>query len=288
MIKDLNYSGQPPVNVLSVDVEEYYHASIFQRGTKHLGPLSFESRVEANMDNVLRLLEDHNVLSTFFILGEVAAAHPQMVKRICHIGHEVACHGYAHQLVSRQRPDEFREDVHRAKSVLEDLVGKPVFGYRAPSFSIGRDQEWAYGILSEEGFRYDSSVYPIVHDIYGHPGAPRFPHRIVANDRGNLVEFPIGTTRLFNVNLPMGGGGYFRLLPTFYFNWGIGRVNRVEQKPIMFYFHPWELDLSLPHVPMPWRHRFRLYVGVGNTKIKLSALLQKFRFDTTANVLGIP
>jgi len=211
-------TGNPVVrNALSVDVEEYYHAVIFQEGTIGLLRSSLESRVEGSVDRILALMSEHHVRATFFTLGQVAEVHPKMITRIADEGHEVACHGYGHELVFRQSSQEFRDDVRRGKIILEDLIGKAVIGYRAPNYSIYREQQWAYDILLEEGFRYDSSVYPILHDRYGYPDAPRFPYTIRQTEQGDLVEFPIGTIRFGGVNLPLGGGGYFRLLPQSWF-----------------------------------------------------------------------
>ena len=275
------------VNALSVDVEEYYHAVIFREGTKGAASHSFVSRVEGSVDRVLALLDHREVRATFFILGEVAAAHPAMVQRIAGGGHEVACHGDRHELVWCQTPEEFRADIHRAKGLLEDLTGQRVIGYRAPNYSIGRTESWAYDILLDEGFRYDSSIYPILHDRYGHPGAPRFPYEIRQNGHEGLIEFPIGTVRLLGLNLPIGGGGYFRLFPLTLIRYGIRRVNAHERQPVMFYFHPWELDSDQPRPPMGWHYRFRHYVGMSREEAKLSCLLRHFPFSTAQAVLGI-
>lgn len=275
------------INALTVDVEEYYHAIIFREATKGMPQQDFESRVERCVEQVLSILEGRNIRATFFVLGEVAAHHPGMVKRIAAAGHEIACHGYHHELVSGLTSKEFRADVHRAKALLEDLTQQAVLGYRAPCFSVGRSQTWAYDILFEEGFRYDSSVYPILHDLYGDPSAPRHPYVIQDNAFGSLVEFPIGSGRLFGVNLPIGGGGYFRLLPVALIRRGIRRVNRREGQPIVFYFHPWELDPDHPNPPMRFRHRFRLYVGLRRMEGKLAALLKEIRFGTIRDVFGI-
>jgi polysaccharide deacetylase family protein (PEP-CTERM system associated) len=215
----------------------------------------------------------------------VAASHPVLVRAIAREGHEIACHGDRHESVHRQTPLEFRADVRRAKACLEDLVGVPVLGYRAPNFSIGREQSWAYPILVEAGFRYDSSLYPIHHDRYGQPSAPRFPYEIWRHGAAALVEFPIGTARLLNVNLPIGGGGFFRLLPFAWTRLGIARVNRREARAVMFYFHPWELDAQMPRPAMAWRHRLRHYVGIEREAARLSRLLARFRFGTAREVL---
>ncbi len=277
------------VNALSVDVEEYYHALIFQEATKGVGNGHFVSRVEESMERVLALLVSRDIRATFFVLGEVASAHPAMVRKIAHHGHEVACHGHRHEPVWRLTPHAFCDDIRRAKGLLEDLTGQPVVGYRAPNFSIGPAQSWAYEILLGEGFLYDSSSYPILHDRYGDPRGYRFPYEIQRNGKGRLMEFPIGTTRLLGVNLPIGGGGYFRLLPVAVITWGIQRVNAYEKQPVMFYFHPWELDPDQPRpAMMPWYHRFRHYVGLKREEAKLSRFLRDFRFTTVRDILQIP
>jgi len=275
------------VNALTIDVEEYYHALVFRKGASDAAAGALESRVEASTGRVLALLAAHDVKATFFILGQVAAEHPTLVQKIAGEGHEVACHGDAHEPVSHQTPAEFRADVRRAKAILEDIVGEDVVGYRAPNFSIGRAQAWAYDILLEEGFRYDSSIYPIVHDSYGDRTAPRFPYDVHRDGRGSLVEVPIGTTRVLGVNLPIGGGGYFRLFPAALFRHGIRRVNARERQPVVFYFHPWELDPDQPRLAMAWRHRFRLYVGLRRQEAKLSRLFRDVRFTTVRDILAI-
>jgi polysaccharide deacetylase family protein (PEP-CTERM system associated) len=248
---------------------------------------SLPSRVEESVDRVLALLDVHHAYATFFTVGQVAEAHPAMIRKIDREGHEVACHSYRHELVSRQSPDGFRADVRRAKAVLEDMLGKPVIGFRAPNYSIGPAQKWAYDILLEEGFRYDSSVYPILHDRYGYPKAPRFPYEVRCNGHGSLIEFPIGTIRLLGTNLPIGGGGYFRLFPAVLFQHSIQLVNTREGRPVMFYFHPWELDPHQPRPPMPWHHRFRHYVGIEKQEVKLFRLLRHCRFSTVQEVLAM-
>lgn len=275
------------VNALSIDVEEYYHGMEFEAAVPADQRGELPSRVEESMERVLDLLAVHNVHATFFTVGQVAETHPSMIKTINQAGHEVACHSYRHELVFRQSPQEFRSDIQRAKRILEDLIGKPVIGYRAPNYSIRKEQVWAYDILLEEGFVYDSSVYPIFHDRYGYPKAPRFPYIICKNERRALIEFPIGTTRAPGVNLPIGGGGYFRLFPEVLFRYGIQRVNRRERQPLMFYFHPWELDPDHPRPPMPWRHQFRHYVGIEKQESKLFRLLRHCRFSTVQDVLDM-
>ena len=274
------------VNALSVDVEEYFHAKVFQEGTKG-ATTGLESRVEPTTERVLALLAASNAQATFFVLGQVAASHPNLVRKIAGEKHEIACHGDRHELVWRQTPREFCADVRRAKAMLEDITGEPVLGYRAPNFSIARAEAWAYEILLAEGFRYDSSTYPIRHDSYGDHDAPRFQHEVRRNGNTSLIEFPIGTTRLFGVNLPIGGGGYFRLLPMALTRAGIRRVNTHEHRPVLFYFHPWELDPDQPRPAMPWRNRVRHYIGMAREEKKLAALFRDTKFTTIRNVLSI-
>jgi polysaccharide deacetylase family protein (PEP-CTERM system associated) len=280
-------SGAPLVNALSVDLEEYYHALVFQEATRGRVGGALESRVEASTERVLELLAAQDVKATFFIVGEVAAAHPSLVRSIARQKHEIACHGYHHTLVSEQSHSEFRAGIGRAKAVLEDIAGERVLGYRAPNFSISPNQTWAYATLAEEGFRYDSSVYPILHDRYGDRRAPRFSHEVWRNGDSRLIEFPIGTARLCGINLPIGGGGYFRLLPGELIESGIRRVNSTEGNPVMFYFHNWELDPEQPRPAMAWRHRFRHYVGQERLATKLSRLLRRIPFGTARAVLGL-
>lgn len=272
------------VNALSVDVEEYFHAAIFQNGSRG-SCRDRESRVEASVDQLLKILSDRHTKATFFTLGEIAANHPALVRKIAAERHEIGCHSDRHIDVCRQKPSDFRVDLRRAKARLEDLVGDSIIGFRAPNFSIGRAQSWAYDILLDEGFLYDSSLFPIVHDRYGEPGAPRFPYEIWRSGPSTLTEFPIGTARVLGVNLPIGGGGYFRLSPFALIRHGIDHVNDREGQPVMFYLHPWELDPHQPRPPMAWHHRFRHYVGLRREASKLSRLLAQFRFGTARDVL---
>ena len=274
------------VNALSVDVEEYFHAKVFQEGTNG-ARTGLESRVEASTERVLALLASGGARATFFVLGQVAATHTNLVRKIAGEKHEIACHGDAHELVSRQTPPEFRADVRRAKVLLEDITGESVVGYRAPNFSIARAQAWAYEILMTEGFRYDSSTYPIRHDSYGDHDAPRFQHDVLRKGSARLIELPIGTTRLLGVNLPIGGGGYFRLLPMALTRAGIRRVNAREHQPVLFYFHPWELDPHQPRPAMPWRNRVRHYIGMAREEQKLARLFCDIKFTTIRDVLAI-
>jgi polysaccharide deacetylase family protein (PEP-CTERM system associated) len=279
------------MNALSVDVEEYFHAAVFREGASGCSSHQFPSRVERNMDRVLLLLRREQARATCFVLGELAEAHPGLIRKIDQEGHEIACHGYRHELVCNQTPEQFRNDLRRAKKVLQDLIGKRVVGFRAPNFSIGRYQSWAYDVLLEEGFLYDSSIYPIVHDKYGQPDGPRFPCQVRSALGRDLVEFPVGTLRLLGFNVPIGGGGFFRLSPEKWTRFAIRRVNRQERQPIMFYFHPWELDPEQPMPSMAWRHRARLTVGIAREEAKLALLLRHHSFRTATDILwpaGIP
>jgi polysaccharide deacetylase family protein (PEP-CTERM system associated) len=275
------------MNALTVDVEEYYHAAIFQKATRCLTGRTFESRVVGSMEQLLLLFERHQSKGTFFVLGEVARAHPALVRRIAGEQHEVGCHGDRHIDVCRQRPGDFRADVRQAKADIEQIIGQEVIGYRAPNFSIGLEEAWAYEVLAEEGYQYDSSLHPIHHDRYGQPNAPRFPYEIWGNGVTRLTEFPIGTARMLGVNMPIGGGGFFRLLPFSLIRLGMRRVNLREQQPFMFYLHPWELDPGQPRPPMSWPHRFRHYVGVEREADKLARLMALFRFGTVRDILQI-
>jgi polysaccharide deacetylase family protein (PEP-CTERM system associated) len=263
-------------NALSVDVEDYFQVSAFQSSISRSSWDSLQCRVERNVDRLLALLQDHAVRATFFTLGWVAHRYPGLVRRIDAAGHEVASHGYSHHRATEQAPHEFYEDIVRAKRLLEDLVGHPVHGYRAPSFSISYRNLWAFDCIARAGYRYSSSVYPVRHDHYGMPDAPRFAHRLP----NGLVEVPLSTVQVVGVNLPAAGGGYFRLAPYSVSSWAIERVNRVDRQPAIFYMHPWEIDPEQPRVAgAPLRSRFRHYLNLRKTEPRLARLLGDFRWD---------
>jgi polysaccharide deacetylase family protein (PEP-CTERM system associated) len=272
------------LNAMSVDVEDYFQVSAFDAVVPRNAWERFESRVEANTDRLLRLFDECGVKATFFVLGWVADRHPALVSRIAAAGHEIASHGYGHRLIYEQSPDDFREDVRRAKAVLEDASGMKVLGYRAPSFSVTRRSLWALDVLLGEGYHYDASIFPVHHDRYGIPDAPREIHRIV-RDGGALLEVPPSTVRLLGANLPVAGGGYFRLLPFWWTRWGIDRVNRVERRPVVFYLHPWEVDPDQPRLRASALSRFRHYRNLDETEPRLRALCRRFSFTTVAHVL---
>ena len=272
-------AARPIVNAMTIDVEDYFHVSAFEGVVVREQWHQFESRVCGNTERLLRIFQAHGVRATFFVLGRVAEQFPALVADIVAAGHEIASHGYDHRLVYSQTASAFREDVRRAKGQLEALTGSPVDGYRAPSYSITARTPWAFDVLIEEGHRYDASVFPIRHDRYGIPDAPRHAH-VISRPAGSLVEAPGSTVRLGPVNLPMAGGGYFRLLPYWWTRWGISRVNQLERRPAIFYLHPWEIDPEQPRLPASRLGRFRHYRNIHRTENRLHQLLKDFRFDT--------
>ncbi|HEY1614622.1 MAG TPA: XrtA system polysaccharide deacetylase [Rhizomicrobium sp.] len=268
-------SRTPITNALSVDVEDYFQVEAFKAIIDRSMWDSQPSRVVANTIRVLELFSAANVKATFFVLGWVAMRFPDMVRRIAREGHEIASHGFSHELAHSQSPAAFREDVQRAKALLEDISGGAVRGFRAPTFSIGPGNWWAYEILAEMGYKYSSSVYPISHDLYGSPDAQRIPFLPVVGS--NFLEIPIGTIRLFNKNRPCGGGGYFRLLPYEVSRWCIRRLNLVERMPCVFYCHPWEFDPGQPRQSQaPLKSRIRHYLNIGKMEHRTARLLHDF------------
>lgn len=273
------------INALTIDVEDYFQVSNFEPVVSFEDWPAIESRVVENTRKVLRLLAEHDVRGTFFFLGWIAEHHPGLVREVHRSGHEVACHGYSHSLVYRMTPEEFRADVLRAKGLLESIIGEPVKGYRAPSFSLTPDAEWAVDVLLDAGFEYDCSTFPIHHHRYGNANGHRFPH-IIANSKGHLVEFPTTTLRLLGQNIPFAGGGYLRLLPDSVVRWAVRRVNEVERQPVIVYVHPWEFDPEQPRLPASALSRFRHYHNLERTEMKLRRLLESFRFGPVAGVLS--
>jgi polysaccharide deacetylase family protein (PEP-CTERM system associated) len=263
---------------MTVDVEDYFQVAAFSGQIKRDDWDKFDCRVERNLDVILAMFAEHGVKATFFTLGWIADRYPTAVRRIVREGHELASHGYEHAKVHTQTPETFRSDVRRTKATLEDIGGQRVKGYRAASFSINEQSAWAFDILAEEGYSYSSSVYPIKHDHYGMPSASRFAYR--PSEKHSLLEAPISTVHLFNRNIPSGGGGYFRLLPYSFSRWALRRIVEKEKKPIIFYFHPWEIDPRQPRVRgISLRSRFRHYVNLGIMERRLRAILGDFRWD---------
>jgi len=265
------------VNAMTVDVEDYYQVQAFAGQVRPEDWGNYPSRVERNTERVLELFERHGVRATFFTLGWVAERHKPLVRRIVDAGHELASHGYQHRRADSQTPADFRNDVVRTKSILEDVSGRAITGYRAASFSIGATNLWAHDVLAEAGYRYSSSIYPVSHDIYGMPDAPRF--RYAPPNAPRLVECPMTSIRLFGRNLPASGGGYFRLLPYALSRWMLARVNREDRQSAIFYFHPWEIDPDQPRdVALPWKSRFRHYTNLSRMEGKLDRALSDFRW----------
>jgi len=279
------------INSLSIDVEDYFQVSAFEKISPPRTWSRCETRVDRNTEKILQILEEQEVRATFFILGWVARRFPELVRKIAGLGHEVASHGYGHRRIPTQSRVEFREDIRHSKALLEDLAGEQVLGYRAPSYSIGLNSLWAYDELMSAGYRYDSSVFPVRHDYYGRLDWPRFPFYVWRRGDGDwepglgtdgadrFLEIPITTLQLVGRNLPIAGGGYFRLFPYSLTRWGLQRINRVEQRPFVFYLHPWELDPDQPRmVGAGVKSRFRHYLNLDKTEARFRALLQDFSF----------
>lgn len=269
------------VNALTIDVEDYFQVSAFapyiDRGTWD----NIACRAPANVSRILDLLAKHSAKATFFTLGWIAERHPDIVRAILAGGHELGSHGYGHLRASEQTPAEFTDDIVRAKQMLEDLGGVAVKGYRAPSFSINQKNLWALDCIRDAGYRYSSSIYPVRHDHYGMPDAPRFAYASLPG----LVEVPVTTVDLLNRHWPAGGGGYFRLLPYSLSRWLLKRVNRIDGEPCMFYFHPWELDPEQPRVAgIDAKTRFRHYLNLDRMQSRLEMLLEDFRWDRVDRV----
>lgn len=268
-------STLPITNALTIDVEDYFQVSAFAPFIERSDWDARECRVERNVDRILTLLDACGTHATFFTLGWIAERYPTLVRRIVADGHELASHGYGHERVTDLSAEAFFQDIHRAKALLEDISGVPVQGYRAPSFSIGAGNLWALDTLQSVGYRYSSSIYPIRHDHYGMPDAPRFAYQV----RAGLIEVPPTTLRMFNRNLPSSGGGYFRLFPYPLSRWMLRQVHRQDRLPAVFYFHPWEIDVEQPRVRgIGFKTRFRHYVNIGRMESRLQQLLRDFRW----------
>lgn len=270
--------GERIKNAMTCDVEDYFQVSAFAPYIDRDSWPSRECRVEANMERILAIYERHGVKATFFTLGWIAERYPAMVKKIVAAGHELASHGYGHLRASDQTRAQFDNDIRSSKALLEDIGGQAVLGYRAPSFSIGHANLWALEALQEAGYRYSSSIYPIAHDHYGMPDAPRFAFYPHGPD--GLLEVPVTTVNMLGRNLPAGGGGYFRLLPYALSRWMMQKVNREDRQPALFYFHPWELDPGQPRPQgLDAKSRFRHYVNIERMEGRLEQLARDFAWD---------
>ena len=263
-------------NYLTIDVEDYFQVSAFEGVIQPQDWPSQESRVERNTDKILQILSSLGITATFFVVGWVAERFPQLVQAIVGAGHQLGCHSYLHRRIYTLSQEEFREDTKKAKAILEDISGRPVLGYRAPSYSITQKSLWALDILQELGFRYDSSIFPIHHDLYGMPGSPRFPYQLPNHD---MREYPISTAHLLGRNLPVSGGGYFRLFPYCFTKAALKRINTHEGQPFVFYLHPWEVDPGQPRFSHASAlSRFRHYSNLDKTEARFRQLLSDFAF----------
>jgi len=269
-------------NAMTIDVEDYFQVSAFEPYIDKNTWDSIELRVEKNTHRILDVLAKFETKATFFTLGWVAERYPQLINRIISEGHELACHGYEHIRVTEQTPDQFRADIIRTKKILEDLGGKEILGYRAASYSINTENLWAHDILAEEGFKYSSSVYPVKHDLYGIPDAPRFSYQPIKGS--DFLEIPISTIKFGQKNIPCGGGGFFRFYPYMFSKWAFHHINSSNQSAI-FYCHPWEIDPKQPRQEgLNFKTKFRHYLNLHKMEQRISCLLTDFNWDTMENV----
>ncbi len=278
-INDADLSRQPRRNAFTIDVEDYFQVSAFENHIKRDDWPSLPCRVERNLERILAILDEQKVRATFFTLGWIAERYPHLIRELVAHGHELASHGYEHIRVTQQDRSAFGQDIRRTKTLLEDLGGVEVRGYRAASYSIDRTCLWAHDELRAAGYRYSSSIYPIHHDLYGIPDAPRFAYCPLPGDEA-FVEIPITTTNILGYRLPCGGGGYFRLFPYRLSRWAMARVNRRDGESAIFYFHPWELDPEQPRQSgLTLKTRFRHYLNLHRTEARLRQLLVDFHWD---------
>lgn len=271
-------------NALTVDVEDYFQVAALKEAVDPEDWPQMEYRVEKNTDKLLGLFDSKGVKATFFILGWVAERSPRLVKRIQSLGHEIASHGYSHQLIYHQDPETFKRETRESKQILEDITGESITGYRAASYSITAQSKWALDILFDEGFKWDSSIFPVHHDRYGMPGTPHKPYTVEAPSGGTLREFPLSTCPVGKYRMPIAGGGYFRLYPYMLSRWGLGRINQAGQ-PFIFYLHPWEVDPGQPRLKVSALSRFRHYNNLAVCYDRLSQLMDDFRFGTVTDVM---
>jgi polysaccharide deacetylase family protein (PEP-CTERM system associated) len=269
--------------IMSVDVEDYFHVEAFNQEVSRKDWDSFPSRVVANTQRALDLCDEFGVKGTYFILGWVADKFPSLVREIHARGHELACHSFWHRTVYSLTPEEFRQDLRQACDAIEQAAGVRVTGYRAPSWSITATSLWALDILSEAGFQYDSSIYPIHHDLYGIPGAQRFPYRI--GPAAGMMEFPPATVKVLGATVPYGGGGYLRILPFWFTQWALGTMTRENSRVIVVYFHPWELDPEQPRIQARLKSRFRHYTNLHQMEPRLRRLMSTNPFETFAGLM---
>lgn len=275
--------ARSPLHAMSIDLEDYFQVAALANVIQPEQWDSLPSRVERNTERLIELFDRHDVKATFFVLGWIADRYPQLVRKLAEHGHEIASHGYSHQLIYNQSPETFRAETLRSKSLLEDITGRKVVGYRAASYSITRDSLWALDILSEAGFTWDSSIFPIRHDRYGIADSPREPYSIETASGGIIREFPLTTARVFGVSIPAAGGGYFRQFPYPVFRYLFRNASGFGRRPQMFYLHPWEIDPDQPRYNnASWFSRFRHYTNLDRCYGRLDRLLGDFRFATVS------
>jgi polysaccharide deacetylase family protein (PEP-CTERM system associated) len=273
------------LNAFTIDVEDYFHVAALSSAISRSSWETREFRVSASTERLLVLLAERGIIGTFFVLGWVAERVPQLVRRIAAAGHEIACHGYSHQLIYTQSQQTFLDETRHAKQVLEDLIGEPVRGYRAASFSITPKSRWALDTLIDLGFEYDSSIFPVRHDRYGMPNAVRSPGPVESPSGRTIVEFPMSTALFGGMPVPVSGGGYFRLLPYSFVRAGLRRINERDGMPFTFYLHPWEIDAEQPRVRVGLLSRVRHYTNLHRCEGRLKQLLGEFRFTSMRRVL---
>jgi polysaccharide deacetylase family protein (PEP-CTERM system associated) len=274
------------LNAMTVDVEDYFHVQAFAGVIDRSDWQCYPSRVERNTLRLLEMFACRQVRATFFILGWVAERFPALVQAICKAGHRIGCHGYAHRVIYEGDEMDFRNDVRRARHIIEDITGIRVTSFRAPSYSITSATLWAFEVLGEEGFEYDSSIFPVIHDNYGIPDAPRFPYIKRLKCGRQISEFPPSTLRFLGGNIPVAGGGYLRLFPYKLTAWAIHHLNKVERQPAMVYLHPWEIDPDQPRISASWLSRFRQYNNLNSTETKCLKLLDDFSWAPMEEVLS--
>lgn len=270
------------INAMSVDVEDYFQVSAFEPYINKSEWDNLEHRIERNTNKILDVFAEYNTRSTFFTLGWIAERYPALINRIVNEGHELACHGYEHIRVTEQTPEQFRDDIRRTKKILENLSGQEVKGYRAASYSINSSNLWAHQVLIEEGFKYSSSIYPVKHDLYGIPDAPRFCYQPIKNS--DFLEVPITTVKIGSKNMPCGGGGFFRFYPYLFSKWALKQINKDKQAAI-FYCHPWEIDPKQPKQQnLKWKTQFRHYLNLDKMEQRIRNLLDDFSWDTMEHI----
>ncbi len=270
-------------NVLTIDVEDYYHVSAFESLVRYEEWDQYESRVERNTYHLLDIFDLYQTKATFFVLGWVAERHPKLIREIDQRGHEVASHGHSHKRIYTQTPEQFREETRRSKYIVEEIIDRAIVGYRAASYSITKKSLWALEILVEEGFLYDSSIFPVWHDLYGIPDSKRFSYCIKTKS-GTIYEYPLSTLRIFKTNIPVCGGGYLRIYPYFFTKKAVRILNHNENQPVIIYAHPWEFDPDQPRLNGKWLSRLRHYTNISKTDSILKSLLNDFQFGTMSDL----